>query len=95
MLSTFIVSCNFSDIDECSENTHKCHVNATCTNTAGHYTCECNNGYTGGGMICTGNVQFINETTLSTSSYSMVLNVPNSASIDINLFSISIILYPN
>ena len=45
--STFI-----SDMNECSSD--PCHTNATCTNIAGSYTCECNEGYTGDGYDCKG-----------------------------------------
>ena len=42
------------DIDECLfEN--KCHVNATCTNTRGSYSCTCKKGYGGDGKNCSGN----------------------------------------
>ena len=39
------------DIDECLDD--PCDSNATCTNTAGSYTCECNIGFTGSGHNCT------------------------------------------
>ena len=38
------------DIDECMFS--PCHANATCTNTLGAYTCECDPGYVGDGFIC-------------------------------------------
>ena len=38
------------DIDECMFS--PCHANATCTNTLGAYTCECDPGYGGNGSIC-------------------------------------------
>ena len=44
----------FLDVDECDLDTDDCHVNATCNNTFGSYTCECNIGYTGDGFNCTG-----------------------------------------
>ena len=44
----------FTDIDECITSTDNCHVDATCTNTGGSFTCACNNGYTGVGTTCTG-----------------------------------------
>ena len=43
-----------SDIDECFTDTDTCHVNATCSNTDGSFTCSCQIGYTGDGMICDG-----------------------------------------
>ena len=42
------------DIDECSEGSYKCHVNATCINIKGGYNCSCKEGYTGDGNNCTG-----------------------------------------
>ena len=42
-----------ADIDECMENIHNCHHNATCINTDGGYNCSCNPGYTMVGINCT------------------------------------------
>ena len=39
-----------SDIDECSS--WPCHTDATCNNTAGSYSCDCNPGYAGNGFTC-------------------------------------------
>jgi cysteine-rich repeat protein len=41
------------DINECDLNTDNCDANAACTNTAGSFTCECNDGYSGNGVTCT------------------------------------------
>ena len=43
-----------SDIDECATGSHSCDARAVCTNTPGNFTCECQSGYTGDGMICSG-----------------------------------------
>ena len=42
-----------SDINECTNGTHNCDANATCTNTGGSFSCSCNAGYTGNGVSCT------------------------------------------
>ena len=44
----------FSDIDECSTNSHSCDVNAVCSNTMGSYVCACKAGYTGDERTCNG-----------------------------------------
>jgi hypothetical protein len=43
-----------TDINECSENTHNCDRNATCTNTEGSFNCPCKNGFRGNGTSCKG-----------------------------------------
>ena len=40
------------DINEC-EGGHGCDANAHCSNTKGHYTCTCIEGFTGDGQECT------------------------------------------
>ena len=49
------IQCVFlcSDIDECVEQS-PCNGNAQCANTPGSFTCDCNEGYSGDGMTCTG-----------------------------------------
>lgn len=59
MITTWLFYVNIlflvTDVDECDKHeTNRCHVNATCTNADGLYTCECNAGYTGDGVRCTG-----------------------------------------
>jgi len=39
------------EIDECGRGIDSCHRMATCTNTAGSYTCACNYGFTGDGVV--------------------------------------------
>ena len=50
---------HFADINECSEGTDDCHVNAMCLNTNGSFTCACIVGYIGNGSNCTG--KFMNN----------------------------------
>ena len=47
------------DIDECTNNTHKCDVNAVCNNTEGSYKCTCKPGYSGDGKKCTSKFQLL------------------------------------
>ncbi|XP_019638459.1 PREDICTED: neurogenic locus notch homolog protein 1-like [Branchiostoma belcheri] len=42
-----------TDVDECTDGSHNCHQQATCTNTNGGFTCACNSGYSGNGVNCT------------------------------------------
>jgi len=37
----FVVVVVVLDIDECTEETHSCDVNAVCNNTQGSYICTC------------------------------------------------------
>ena len=41
-----------TDVDECTDNTHDCDLNATCTNTIGSFECVCNAGFAGDGHTC-------------------------------------------
>ena len=41
-----------TDIDECRDNGHDCHVNATCTDTDGGFICRCMESYEGIGTVC-------------------------------------------
>ena len=52
------------DVDECPSGvfTDNCHSQATCTNTAGSFTCACNSGWKGNGTSCTD----VDECTLGT-----------------------------
>ena len=44
----------YTDIDECGDESNNCSTDANCTNIPGSYTCECNAGFTGDGINCTG-----------------------------------------
>ena len=52
--SIYCTSFYFIDIDECAGNSDNCHVNATCSNTVGGFTCQCNEGFEGNGTHCVG-----------------------------------------
>jgi hypothetical protein len=41
-----------SDINECANGTDNCSDNATCTNSFGAFSCECNAGFFGDGVTC-------------------------------------------
>ena len=45
------------DIDECSNGSHDCDVNANCTNLNGSHSCTCKEGYTGKGESCQGKIR--------------------------------------
>ena len=51
---TSLCNMNFTDISECERGLDDCDPNATCTNTIGSYVCICNTGFTGDGVMCTG-----------------------------------------
>jgi len=52
-LTAFVLSvCTDADIDECATDNGGCNDQATCTNTAGSFTCECLPGYDGDGITC-------------------------------------------
>ena len=44
----------FPDTNECSADTHNCHVNATCSDTFGSFVCKCKSGFIGNGTTCRG-----------------------------------------
>ena len=46
------------DIDDCSNGSHVCDVNANCTNTVGSHNCTCKEGFTGNGRSCSGTASF-------------------------------------
>ena len=47
----YLISSFLLEIDECLND--PCDSNATCTNTARSYICECNTGFSGSGFTCT------------------------------------------
>ena len=55
--------CLVLDLDECTNNSHTCDVNAVCQNTVGSHTCSCKAGYTGNGKTCYGKLENERENT--------------------------------
>ena len=43
-----------TDVNECTDSSHNCHQDATCTNTNGSFTCQCTTAYSGNGTACQG-----------------------------------------
>ena len=41
-------------MNECFDDTNKCHEQAYCTNNVGSYTCQCNQAFQGDGFTCQG-----------------------------------------
>ena len=48
----------FLDVDDCTEMTDNCDVNAYCNNTVGSFSCTCNSGFTGNGTTCAGKYDY-------------------------------------
>lgn len=57
------------DINECTTGGHNCSTRATCTNTAGSFSCACNPGYEGNGVNCSGNINSNFNTLLKITYY--------------------------
>ena len=54
-LNVLYLLCNPADVDECNDTQlNSCSENAICINSIGNYSCECNEGYNGNGVICSG-----------------------------------------
>ncbi|CAH1253356.1 FBN1 [Branchiostoma lanceolatum] len=63
------------DINECTDGTDNCSPQATCTNTAGGFTCACYSGFSGNGVSCTD----INECTDGSNNCSPQASCTNTA----------------
>ena len=57
-ISILNVTCSL-DIDECSNGSHLCDVNANCTNSVGSHNCTCKEGFTGNGTSCAGTLNLL------------------------------------
>ncbi len=55
----FVLKLFFSDIDECAAGTDNCSANAVCNDLEGGFECECNTGFSGDGVNCTGESQLL------------------------------------
>lgn len=51
-----------TEINECTAGTANCDPNATCTNTAGSFSCACPTGWSGNGKSCVADVKSISVT---------------------------------
>uniref|UniRef100_A0A0G4I101 EGF-like domain-containing protein n=1 Tax=Chromera velia CCMP2878 TaxID=1169474 RepID=A0A0G4I101_9ALVE len=47
-----IYAAALAEFDECTAGVHNCDPQATCTNTNGSFTCACNGGLDGDGVMC-------------------------------------------
>ena len=71
------------DTDDCKlPESNNCDENALCTNTAGSYVCQCNEGYTGNGTFCQGNyvkcgIIFLISFLLKMNSFSRIFTNPS------------------
>lgn len=68
------------DINECEIGAHNCHRQATCTNTAGSFKCDCAPGWIGNGLECTGKITTFTTwltTLIATKAAPYCLNVQN------------------
>jgi len=54
---TMYLSIYLADIDECAVGNGGCSADASCSNTAGSFSCSCNAGYDGDGFDCAGQSQ--------------------------------------
>uniref|UniRef100_A0A0G4I3K5 EGF-like domain-containing protein n=1 Tax=Chromera velia CCMP2878 TaxID=1169474 RepID=A0A0G4I3K5_9ALVE len=51
-IATIYALSTSGDMDECGLKIDDCHTNATCTDTAGTFSCSCNGGFSGNGVAC-------------------------------------------
>jgi len=51
------------DMDECASDHGNCHEYADCVNSVGSYRCNCQTGFTGTGLDCTGTLLKLNTHT--------------------------------
>ena len=52
--ASMIVLSTTDNVDECAQSLHDCDTNATCINSVGSYSCQCNAGFQGDGRSCIG-----------------------------------------
>ena len=66
-----------SEVNECSsDELNNCHVNATCTNTYGAFSCQCDGGFNGDGANCIGSYLRWQPIDLSIADVILFLLVP-------------------
>ena len=82
------------DIDECSNGSHDCDVNANCTNTNGSHSCSCKEGYTGKGESCQGKIRLDLEKSRITVHHKLLSCYPtNWLRLSFALFSYPLQIY--
>lgn len=58
LLHVVIFCAAIADIDECSTGLSSCNLLlATCFNVPGSFICQCHEGFSGDGLVCTGNIR--------------------------------------
>ena len=78
------------DIDECSDESHDCDINANCTNTNGSHICTCKEGYTGKGGSCQGTIRLDFEKKQNTCSLQIIALLSKKLAKIFFLFSVTI-----
>ena len=77
------------DIDECSNGSHDCDVNANCTNTNGSHSCTCKEGYTGKGESCQGKIRLYFKKKQNNCSSQIIALLSNKLAEEFFLYSVT------
>ena len=94
LLDYFLYANYALDIDECSNGSHDCDVNANCTNTNGSHSCTCKEGYTGKGESCQGKIRLDLEKSRITVHHKLLSCYPtNWLRLSFALFSYPLQIY--
>jgi hypothetical protein len=79
-------------VDECSEGTDDCHIDAICQNTPKSYKCLCKPGYKGEGKQCEGESRQSSPLALQLPCRMLNLQLTNLALAKHRLFQPSLVL---